>query len=65
MKPFIRTEPAVEVPPSLQRSADANQVLDDIRAILVEAGNCIASGRIKEGKDLVDELVAILSKGAP
>jgi hypothetical protein len=64
MKPFIRTEPAVEVPPSLQRTAEANQVLDDIRVVLIEAGDCIASGRIKEGKDLVDQLVAILSKGA-
>lgn len=38
------------------------QVLDDIRALLMAAGEFIASGRVKEGKEMIDELIRILGR---
>lgn len=41
---------------------DAAQLVDDLRNALVLTGECIASGRIAEGKEMIDELVRILGR---
>lgn len=39
------------------------QVVADIRTLLIKAGECIESGRIQQGKQIVDDLIIVLGRG--